>query len=118
MLLEDAGLLAECRRLVFPIVDLADRDLQGILSLNFGYGERGCEQSKREARETGTFHLRFPPFVLAGFLATVFLAAVLPGRAAAFVVAAAPSVGRAGMPPRFVSRVCQYSQARLCAVGS
>jgi hypothetical protein len=43
VLFEDAGILAECRRLVFPVVDLADRDLQGVL--------RVCRQARRQERE-------------------------------------------------------------------
>src|SRR5262245_995528 len=45
MLLEDAGVLAERRRLVLPVVDLADRDLELILR------ERRSEREQRNQRE-------------------------------------------------------------------
>jgi hypothetical protein len=45
VLFEDAGVLTERRRLVFPVVDLTDRDLELILGRRRcgGQGER-CEQ--------------------------------------------------------------------------
>ena len=40
VLLEDAGVLAERRRLVFPVVDLADRELERVLG-----GRRACRRA-------------------------------------------------------------------------
>src|SRR5262249_57189926 len=110
----------------FPIIDLADRDLEGILGLNSRYGEHRRNQAEREAGEIGTFHLRFPLLGLTGlaaaFLGAAFLAAALAGRPALSLALsrqrARTSIGPAGTPPRFASRLSQYSHARLRVLGS
>jgi hypothetical protein len=40
VLFENAGILAECRRLIFPIVDLADHELKRILRRSRPDGQR------------------------------------------------------------------------------
>ena len=116
LLLEDAGVLAERRRLVLPIVDLADRDLEGVVGTQRQrrQGRRG--QRQRQADDVGSVHLRFLPFGVCGLCD-------FPGFAAGFFLAGAAldvaftARGAAGISPRLASRVAQYSHAREWVFG-
>src|SRR5262249_26536971 len=103
VLLEDADVLAERRRLVLPVVDLADGDLERVL----GGGRQGQER-KRARRHGNAFH-------------RVFLLFARPLVAVARRVQAlrtAPAVAaRGGIPPRLARRVAQYSQVRSGTLG-
>ena len=49
--LEDAGVLPECRRLVFPVVDLAHHHLQRVIGLRgMAKDERRCERGQHLTR--------------------------------------------------------------------
>src|SRR5262249_28753677 len=108
VLLEDACGLAERRRLVLPIVDLADRDLERVLR-GGGRRERYRERKRRDSRRQS--HRFFPLDLFAFFAAPLFfLAGAVPGlgcRAAAS--AARTAASDLPRPSRSASRRTQYS---------
>ena len=106
VLLEDAGVLAERRRLVLPVVDLADRDLQRVLRRS----RRGAEREQRRARSASCEASSLPPFGFSCFRfdACSALRAALPGPAVA-----PPLRPRAASDP-----ICRALPARRAAAPS
>src|SRR5262249_13843337 len=107
MLLEDADVLTERGRLVLPVVDLADRDLERILGAGLQRQQRG-----RPRRVGNAFHRVF--LLRARPLAALARRA---GRRADALRTAPAVPARGGIPPRLASRVAQYSQVRSGTLG-
>ena len=65
VLLEDAGVLAERRRLVFPVVDLADRDLERVFGEGrAGSSANGAARPSATAWPSGDAHAMILPLIL------------------------------------------------------
>ena len=105
VLLEDADVLAERRRLVLPVVDLADGDLQRVLRR----GLRGAERERGQRAADAEYHL-FLPFGF--FFAPTLLrfAAAFAGTGCRAAASTARSIGSdLPRPSRSASRRTQYS---------
>src|SRR4029077_20648471 len=103
--LEDAGVLAERGRLVFPVVDLPDCDLQRVLR-DGRQCERGTDCERQSTACERCPHRRFP-----------FLLVFAPVLRAPAGLRAGADRPRGGNAPRLSSRVSQYSHARATVLG-
>src|SRR6185437_2352217 len=114
VLLEEARILTERRRLVLPVVDLANCHLQLVL------GRRRQRQQRKRAGDQpcpygNPSHRFFLPLIGPRLPACLAACAPRAGRDDEPLRAGAEAPG--GIPPRRASRLAQYSQVRSGTLG-
>ena len=111
VLLEDAGVLAERRRLVLPVVDLADRDFQRVLRRRRAAPSASATQRAADARNASSF----PPlccFLLRPSTLALLCRRLRRDRQSRRGLRGAHRGADFARPSRSASRRTQYSQAR------